>query len=101
MNLQQKDKSQLLSILAYVWVVGWIISYLINQSNRNYMVSFHLRQAIGVHLIFALGYIPNLGFVMHFLAIFLAIMGVVNALKRRAKPLPIVGGLFEDWFKNL
>jgi len=95
-------RSSQLSVLAYLWIPGWLISFFIHQSKPDTTVSFHLRQAFGWMLLsmilFALIRFRWIALGIYFLG---AIYGVLNALNREEKEIPVVGSYFTQLFRNL
>ncbi|TDN95412.1 hypothetical protein DET49_1017 [Salegentibacter sp. 24] len=55
--------------------------------------------------LFIIGMIPILGWVLSFLGsiflLYLWIMGLINAINQKLKPVPILGHQFEKWFANM
>ena len=99
---------QVVSTISYLTVLGWLIAFLINKPS-NVLPSFHIRQSLGIHLLFmasgvvfanpVLGWIVGiLGFVLGFL---LWIIGIVSAIKGDDKPVPIFGNYFQEWFASV
>ncbi|MGK4568776.1 hypothetical protein [Flavobacterium sp. 3HN19-14] len=80
----------------------------INSEDKNPYASFHIRQGLGLTITFiSLGVIiANFESIMIaapmwiFISV-LMIFGIFNAAHGSTKPLPIVGNLFQKWFKNL
>ena len=96
------------SIISYLTPVGWIVAYILNKPKSG-LANFHLRQALGLHLLFVacnmvfsipiLGWIIGvLGFILLFL---LWALGILAALNGEEKPVPFLGDSFQDWFKSL
>jgi len=102
------DKGKTAAIISYILFVGVLISLSINSEDRNSYASFHIRQGLGLSLTFiSLGVIianfENIMIAMPmwiFISI-LMIYGIFNAATGSTKPLPIVGGLYQKWFKNI
>lgn len=50
-NNPQKKENTMPAIVAYLWWIGWIISYAaLYKDNKTEFNGFHIRQAFGVHL---------------------------------------------------
>jgi|TARA_R110000737_G_C14623511_1_gene494090 uncharacterized membrane protein len=101
-----EDYDKIISILAYIPFIGWIIALILNSdkaADEKSYNAFHLRQGLGlfiVYLIYSLlswliTWIPYLGIfadrVIVFIFIIIAIMGILNASKGMKKPLPLFG----------
>ncbi len=96
---------------AYLPIIGWLYVYVFRR--RDALAMFHLRQAVGLVLwligvvvawavaAWVLAWLPYMGalgmglfslvMVAFFFGILAVILGVLNALRRRAVPLPICG----------
>nr|WP_317412163.1 hypothetical protein [uncultured Solibaculum sp.] len=99
------SNSKLFSVLSYfgiLWIIGLVAA------PQDSFVRFHVNQGILLFILeiitslagFILGLIPVIrwfgGLVTGALGIFafvLFIMGIVNAVKGRMKPLPLIGGI--------
>jgi uncharacterized membrane protein len=110
---EEYDKT--ISILAYIPLAGWLIALILNSDKPSAEKSynaFHLRQGLGlfvVYLVYSLlngliTWIPLLGvfadrvIVLGF--IFIAILGIMNALKGVKRPLPILGETIDKLLKT-
>ena len=104
-----KDNS--VAVLRYITQVGWILAMLLNHNINSTLVKFHLRQSLGVFILyFALFFaanvtmrLPVIGFVgaelfgiINFLVIVYLIMGAWYAFKKRQTLLPIMGQWAQD-----
>ncbi len=97
------------SCIAYLTLAGWLITALLLNTPKVPLVSFHIRQALGINLLFiACGLafaVPILGWIAgtvgYLLAVVLWVMGIVTALQGRSKSVPILGDKFQEWFQGL
>lgn len=96
------------AIISYFTIFGTIIALFLNKDKKNAFASFHIRQALGLWLLFfALGYIVGvfdnwfitLGFWMFFGVLF--IYGFINAVAGNPETVPIVGKLFQKVFSSI
>lgn len=113
----------LVGILSYITLIGWIIALIMNNDKNGETKSFgayHLRQSIGLMLV---GLVVGIGlgilstillFIAGFFGLFftiiypvfyigmlvLLIMGIINAANSEKKPLPLVGGFIEKTLKK-
>jgi uncharacterized membrane protein len=81
-----------------------------NNDKKNSFASFHIRQAIGIYLLFFLinlltryGY-GGLGWIdeiLYFIAFALLVIGIVGAIQGEEKKIPFLGDQFQEWFKNI
>ena len=102
------EEGKTMAIISYITVIGLIVAFVMNNDKKNTYATYHIRQSLGLGLLaiaFAvLDFIPYIGWIfgLGFILIFvLWILGLINAVNGEEKPLPIVGKLFEDWFKNI
>ncbi|MDA9774637.1 hypothetical protein N9B82_06730 [Saprospiraceae bacterium] len=97
------------ALIAHLTWVGLLIAFIVNNDNSSSIGSFYIRQNIGLFLLAvvlgALSVIPILGWIIGavggLLLLILWIMSLINALAGKEKPLPVVGNLFQDWFKGI
>lgn len=104
-----KPQENSIAIIAYITIIGLIVAFVMNSEKKNAFASYHIKQSLGIALfalaIMIVGMIPVLGWIISilgfFLIVFLWITGLVNAINGKKKPVPILGGKFEEWFKNI
>ena len=96
------------AIIAHITLIGWIIAIVMNNSEtKDKYASFYIRQMLGIIIIgvslSVIGMIlPTiLGSILPLLAIVPWILSLVNATQDKMEPLPVVGDMFQDWFKSL
>jgi uncharacterized membrane protein len=96
------------AIIAHITLIGWIIAIVMNNSEtKDKYASFYIRQMLGIIIIgvslSVVGMIlPTiLGSILPLLAIVPWILSLVNATQDKMEPLPVVGDMFQDWFKSL
>ena len=108
MTQQDINEGKGLAIISYLSIIGTIIAYFLNNDKKNVFTSFHVRQALGLWLMFpVLGFVTSsfnswlvtFGFYMFFGVLF--IFGFINAIGGKAQTVPLVGELFQKWFANL
>ncbi|MGK0386983.1 MAG: putative membrane protein [Patiriisocius sp.] len=96
-----------IAIISYITLIGWIIAFIMNNTKKNVLASFHLRQSLGIQLVYfaisVLISITGIGMlqVLYLGALALVILGIINANNEEEKPLPIVGEYFENWFHTI
>jgi len=102
--MDKKDSN--LAWISYLTIIGWIIAlipYLVSERNNTF-VRYHLRQSLGIMLVFiAVGIIcmiPVLGWLFgRFLLLATTILwlfGLIYALTKHEKPIPFIGRLFDE-----
>ena len=102
------SNSNQLPIIAYFTIVGWIIALLMNNSNKTELTSFHLRQMLGIMLLYAAVAIcdiiinfPILFWILYLGVMLLWVFGLVSAIRKEKVTVPMIGIHFQEWFKAL
>lgn len=98
-----------IALLSYIPFLGWIIAFVLyfESKTKDSIARFHLRQTLGLQILF-LGGSMILGFFRVYFLLFpfeiicfaLWIVGLLNALKDEQKPVFYIGHYFQEWFKN-
>ena len=107
MNYNNVKDGKTIAIISYLWIIGLLIAFLMNQEKRNYFAAFHIRQSFGLSLlIFAISLVTKFGIPIFGSIIFLGwfvlwVIGILGAIKGEEKPVPLFGDSFQNWFKNL
>ena len=99
-----EDKT--VAIVAYITIIGFIAAIIIHSNKKTGLGAFHLRQCLGIFLTGLacsfLMIIPILGWIAApIIGLFMLvcwIMGLISAINGQAKPVPLVGELFQKWF---
>ena len=96
------------AIVAYLTIIGAIIAYFMNNDTKNSFASFHLRQALGIHITyFVLGAFVSIfdsWMVSYSFWIFIIILwgyGLVTAIQGEQKEVPLLGAQFQKWFSTI
>ena len=99
------DKTK--SIVAHLTLVGWIIALVMNQSDKGPNTSYYLRQMLGLVVLSLVAWllgmtpVPFLSLIVYILIAVLCVLSLVGALSGQQKPLPVVGEMFQQWFKSI
>jgi uncharacterized membrane protein len=99
------DKTK--SIVAHITFIGWIIALVMNQSDKGANTSFYLRQNLGLWLIAVAGSVVGMltigiiSTVVSVAVLVLWILSLIGALGGEQKPSPVVGEMFQSWFKSI
>ncbi|MFZ1676883.1 MAG: hypothetical protein WBP41_04085 [Saprospiraceae bacterium] len=99
------DKTK--SIVAHLTLIGWIIALVMNQSDKGPNTSYYLRQMLGLTVLGVLGWlvgmvpIPYLSMIFSILVLVLWVLSLIGALSGQQKPVPVVGEMFQQWFKSI
>lgn len=97
-----------MAIVSYITIIGLLYAWYTNRQNNNYFSSFHIRQSIGLHLLFfankwvvysyfgtIAGNIGKVGVLVLFA------LGLISAIQQELKLVPLFGEKFQEWFKNI
>jgi len=91
-------------IIAYLTWIGLIIALVLNKDKSEY-VRFHMRQSLGLFLMFTLSSIlcvmPLLGAIIWVGILVFWVIAFVGAINGEMKPIPVLGDKFQEWFKSL
>ncbi len=102
-----------IDIISYITIIGLIVAFVMNQNKKDELASFHIRQMVGLYLlsiaISVLGWVLGsvsgmLGMLTNILSIgvlVLWVLGLIKAIGGEKSPVPVVGQMFQDWFKNI
>lgn len=106
-NLTNKE-GKTIAIISYITIIGTVIAFVMNNDKKNSFASFHIRQAIGVYLLFFLinlltryGHMGWLDNILYFVALVFLIIGLLGAIQEEEKKVPFLGDQFQEWFKNI
>lgn len=96
------------AIVAYLTIIGTIIAYFMNNDSKNTFASFHIRQALGIHITFyLLGLLIGMfdsWLISSAFYIFIAVLGVyglVTAIQGEKKEVPLMGAYYQNWFSTI
>ena len=102
------EEGKNIAITSYILIVGALIAMSMNADKKNPYASFHIRQAMGLSLLFIVigTFISNFADPMIILPfwIFISVLwayGIISAITGNTRPLPLLGGLFQKMFKTL
>ena len=108
MNDNTVKEGKTMAFVAYLTLIGTLIAFFMNQEKRNHFISFHIRQALGLWILFmALGssiggfddWMITMSFWIFFSVLF--IYGIVGALSGKYNEVPVLGPLFQKLFKSI
>ncbi|MGO1729839.1 MAG: DUF4870 domain-containing protein [Flavobacteriaceae bacterium] len=103
------SEGKTIAIISYLTLIGLIIAFVMNNDKKEAFPTYHIKQSLGIGLtglaLGIVGMVPILGWIASilgsFVLIYLWIMGLVNAVNGREKPVPWIGDKYEEWFKNI
>jgi len=109
MNMELTTEEKNIAIIAYITVIGLIIAFIMNSDKKAVFSTYHIKQSLGLAAtglaLFVVGMVPILGWLISFFGslglLYLWIMGLVNAINGKQKPVPWLGEKYEEWFKNI
>jgi len=99
------------AIIAHITIIGWLIALIKNtEDDRDQFASFYIRQMLGIVLvgvassaiIIVVGTgIPFFSGTMSIAVVLLWMYSLAGAAQGKKTTIPVVGDLFQDWFKSL
>lgn len=102
------EKGKPAAIVAYLTIIGTIIAYFMNNDTKNTFASFHIRQALGIHITFyVLGLLVSafdswlISSAFYIFVIVLWGYGIVGAIQGQFNEAPILGDKFQKWFNTI
>lgn len=108
MQNQSVQDGKMMAIISYITVIGTLIAFIMNQNKHNYFASFHIRQAIGIFVVWLLvNFIQRytdfgwLDTILGISVFILWIFGLIGAIRGEEKPVPFLGDQFQEWFRNI
>lgn len=108
-NITVAGEGKTTAIIAYMTIIGLVIAFVMNNDKKDAFAAYHIRQSLGLAAtglgLGIVGMIPILGWIINILGIFVLlymwVMGLMNALNEREKPVPLLGDKYVSWFKNI
>jgi len=99
---------KIIGIVAYITIIGWIVALIMNNPKSPF-ASFHIRQSLGIMLLFLVSgivmIIPILGWIVglvgYITAFVLWIIGLIGSIQGNEKTVPLIGDKAQEWFKTL
>jgi uncharacterized membrane protein len=103
------EKGKIAAITIYILIIGVFIAMSMNSGEeKNTFASFHIRQALGLSLIFiSLGLIisnfdsPMISISMWISLSVLWTYGIFSAINGETKPIPLLGNYFQKCLGNI
>ena len=98
-----------IAIISYITIIGLIAAFIMNSEKKASFAYYHIRQVLGLAItgiaLWIIGIIPILGWLIlifgSILLLIMWIMGLINAINGKEKPVPILGKKYEEWFKGI
>ncbi len=107
MDNQTIEEGKTLAIISYFTFVGLIIAIIMNLEKKNPFTTFHIRQMLGLIILLIFSnlvekYVNSwLGTAFWVITFVSWLYGLYWALKGKNEPVPILGPIFQEWFKNI
>ena len=107
MDQNTVNEGKTMAIISYLWFIGLIIAFIMNNSKKNTFAQFHIRQMIGLSLLYLVNqyviakFIPIAGMIVGLGLLVLWIIGFIGAIQGEEKKAPLLGDQFQDWFKGI
>ncbi len=108
MENQTVTEGKTTAIIAYLYIPGLIIAFILNNSKKNTFASFHIRQSLGLLLVLTmmniLEYYLGLGLISWIVELALVVLWVIafiGVIQGEEKKVPFLGDQFQEWFKNI
>jgi uncharacterized membrane protein len=107
--MSEKDNGKVVAVVSYLTIIGWVIAYFMNSSNKTELGSFHIRQSFGlgvVQLILSIvaSFLPSLYSVFGIagLVVFVfQIIGFIGAIQESTNPVPLIGAKLQSVFSSI
>ena len=102
-----QDKT--IAIVAYLTIIGLVVALVLNNEKKDLFAKYHIRQSLGLVLtslaLSLVNVIPILGWIVSmigaFVLLYMWVMGLLNAINGRERPVPILGEKYEEWLKSV
>lgn len=107
MNNQTIEEGKTLAIVSYFTFVGLIIAIIMNLEKKNPFTTYHVRQMLGLIIMLIFSnlvekYVNSwLGTAFWGITFISWIYGLYCAIRGKDEPIPVIGLIFQDWFKNI
>lgn len=103
------EEGKTIAIIAYLTLIGLVIALVMNGDKKNTYATYHIRQSLGLMIsglaVSLVSWIPLLGWLVGIIAMFVLlymwIIGLINAVNGKEKPLPLFGKKYAEWFKSV
>lgn len=108
-EITRHTQDKTIAIVAYLTVIGLVVALVLNNEKKDLFAKYHIRQSLGLVLtsiaLSIINVIPILGWIVSmvgaFVLLYMWIMGLLNAVNGREKPVPILGEKYEEWLKSV
>ena len=108
MDFKTIEQGRKIAIISYITILGTVIAITMNLDKKNEFARFHIRQALGLNILFYMisffiGYFNSWMISGSFYVFFVVlwVFGFTNAIQSEYKPIPLLGAYFQQWFKSI
>ena len=110
------DEGKTVAIISYFTLIGWVIAYVMYESNKQPLSAYHIRQSLGIMITgilfyilqFMLLFVPLIGWLITLIMIPIGlvlfvfwIMGLIAAINGEEKPVPLIGNKIQDILSSI
>ncbi len=101
------EEGKTMAIISYITLIGTIIAYVMNNDKKNSFASFHIRQMIGLSIISLINsfgiarFSGTVSLIISLILFVLWIIGFIGAIQGEEKKVPLLGDMFQEWFKGI
>lgn len=108
MNNNTVEAGKTLALVAYLTLFGTLIAFFMNQDKKNVFTSFHIRQALGLGLMYIIigfvvssfdSFMVSMSFWIFFSVLY--IYGIFSAITGKMNKIPLLGETFQNIFKSI
>ncbi len=98
MTLQERHKmANLVSVISYFTLIGWIVAMIIYDKHQSRFASFHLRQSLGLIITGAiLSLIPLVGWFLSIAVVIAWAVSLFYAIQGQTYKVPLLGKFYQD-----
>ena len=107
MDKQTIEDGKTLAIVSYFTFIGLIIAIIMNLEKKNPFTTFHIRQMLGLIIMLIFSNVVEkyvnswLGTAFWGFTFISWLYGMYWASRGKNEPIPILGPMFQDWFRNI
>jgi|SRR5699024_5189110 len=105
---QTVKEGKTMAIVSYLLIIGTVIAWSMNSEKPNKFASFHIRQALGIDILYLLFAVLVPAFntwwvSTPFYIVFFVLWayGITGAIQGKLSIIPILGPYFQKWFNKL
>lgn len=95
------------AIIAHITIIGWVIALILNMNDKDEFTSYYIRQYLGIMIAALLGNLllamisGTLAMIWGVIILVIWLMSLIGAITDKQSETPVVGHLFQEWFKGL